>query len=169
MRRPRVSNLFSLTTKRVTDQVLEQSRQAFWQTGIELDAKMTSIVTLIHQAGPLASSELAAETGLSRQLVESRLRHLVGAGYLEENKDPSDLRRRVYSIARQKSADVARVMKTAADLEDVYETLWVELGVDLHQALRDFESSLEAKPLLARLTEQEPGYLRRVRQGDDHE
>jgi DNA-binding MarR family transcriptional regulator len=161
---PDISNLFSLTTKRVTDLVLEQSREVFRQSGIELDAKMTSIITLIHQAGePLTSTTLAAKSGLSRQLVESRLRKLMSEGYLEEAPDPSDLRKRLYSISAQKGVDVARVLAVTAAIEDAYEALWAELGLDLQQALRDLESRLGAKPLLARLAELEPGHLQKER------
>jgi DNA-binding MarR family transcriptional regulator len=157
MKTPRVANIFSLTTKRLTDLVLEQSRQAFRETGIELDAKMTSIIMLIHQSGPQTSTELAGETGLSRQLVESRLRRLVEDDYLEEGSDASDRRKRVYSIANGRIADVNRAIRTVADLEEVYDTLWAELGTDLHKGLRDLEATLNAKPLLARLAELEGG------------
>lgn len=146
-----IANIFSLTTKRVTDLVLEQSRQAFWQSGIELDAKMISIITLIHQTGPLTSTSLARQTGLSRQLVESRLRRLVKDRYLDELKDPTDLRRRVYNIKKAKKADVVEAIEMAASFERVYNKLWQELKIDVHQALRDLETALIAEPILARL------------------
>lgn len=166
-RKPDVSNLFSLTTKRVTDLVLEESRRVFRESGIELDAKMTSIITLIHQADePLTSTTLAARTGLSRQLVESRLRRLVADGYLEVARDPADLRRRIYSISDQKRVDVARVLATTADFEEAYEALWAELGIDLQRALEELEKGLAAKPLLARLAELKPEYLEYQKKGD---
>jgi DNA-binding MarR family transcriptional regulator len=161
---PDVSNLFSLTTKRVTDLVLEQSREVFRESGIELDAKMTSIITLIHQAGePLTSTTLATRTGLSRQLVESRLRRLVSDGYLKEAPDPTDLRKRLYSISEQKGVDVARVLAVTANIEEAYEALWAELGLDLQQSLKELEKRLEARPMLVRLAELEPGHLQKER------
>lgn len=166
-RKPEISNLFSLTTKRVTDLVLEQSRQVFRKTGIELDAKMTSIITLIHLAGePLTSTTLAAKTGLSRQLVESRLRRLVADGYLKVAPDPADLRKRLYRISAEKAPDVDRVLASIADFEDVYEIIWVELGTDLQQGLRDLEAMLETKSLLVRLAELKPRYLQFQEKGD---
>lgn len=168
MRTIRVSNIFSLTTKRITDLILEQSRQAFWQTGIQLDAKMTSIITLIHQSGPQTSTLLAEETGLSRQLVESRLRRLVKDGYLSEGEDASDLRKRVYAITSERTAEVARAISITGDLEDVYDTLWTEIGADLHRGLRDLEAILNARPLLARLVEQKPEYANVPEQGNEH-
>lgn len=163
---PTVANLFSLTTKRVTDLVLEQSREAFRMVGIELDAKMTSIITLLHQSGPLTSTELATETGLSRQLVESRLRKLVRKRYLDEAKDPTDLRRRVYAIAATQERDVERVLSTIGDFERVYERVWDELGFDLQQGLRELEALLESKPLVARLLELKPNLLQPTSEGD---
>ncbi len=148
---PSVSNIFSLTTKRVTDLVLEQSRAAFKASGIALDAKMVSIVTLLHQVGPTTSTRLSASTGLSRQLVESRLRRLVSDGYLEERKDHTDQRMRVYSIDPQRREDVERALLMLSDLERVYESLWRELGSDVHAQLRCIEAALEERPLTARL------------------
>jgi DNA-binding MarR family transcriptional regulator len=162
-----VSKIFSLTTKRVTDLVLEQSRAAFLQTGIALDAKMISIVTLIHLSGPLTSSTLSEKTGLSRQLVESRLRRLTRDNYLEERKHPKDLRKRIYSIAKSKVNDVAKAIELVTDFESVYEALWSELGVDLHQGIRDLESALHVKPLVTRLTEQKPHYLNQIREATE--
>ena len=152
-----VNSIFSLTTKRVADLVLEQSRQAFWQSGIELDAKMSSIVTLAYQEGKITSTALSEQTGLSRQLVELRLRRLVDDGYLDEKKDSTDLRRRIYSISRKKSHDVARAMEKLAEFEVIYRAIWKELGIDLQKGLRDLESTLIAQPLATRLTEQKPG------------
>jgi DNA-binding MarR family transcriptional regulator len=156
MNSPSVANIFSLTTKRVTDLVLEQSRQAFRHAGVALDAKMISIITLLHQQGPLTSTALSERTGLSRQLVESRLRQLVKDRYLEEDKDPDDLRRRVYAIASDKMADVSLAIKTVASFEDVYEALWIELGFDLQQGLRDLETQLNRKKLVDRLADMHP-------------
>jgi DNA-binding MarR family transcriptional regulator len=156
-----VSNIFSLTTKRVTDLVLEQSRQAFWQSGIMLDAKMISIITLIHQSGPATSTALSEQTGLSRQLVESRLRRLVTDEYLQETQDPRDLRKRMYSIAQKKIPDVSQAVAMVADFEVVYEALWAELGMDLHRGIRDLEAALKTKSLIARLAEQKPGNFKK--------
>jgi DNA-binding MarR family transcriptional regulator len=155
VKKPSVTNILSLTTKRVTDFVLEQSRRAFWESGIELDAKMISIVTLTYQAGSMTSTRLADETGLSRQLVESRLRCLVKDGYLDEKKDPDDLRRRVYLINEAKVGDVERAINMVAEFEAVYDACWDELGFDLQQGLRDLEKALRQKSLLARVREQQ--------------
>jgi len=156
MNSPSVANIFSLTTKRVTDLVLEQSRQAFRRAGVTLDAKMISIITLLYRQGPLTSTALSERTGLSRQLVESRLRQLVTDRYLEEDKDPDDLRKRIYAIASDKRADVSLAIKTVASFEDVYEALWAELGFDLQQGLRDLEKQLNRKKLVDRLADMHP-------------
>ncbi len=169
MTTPTFSSIFSLTTKRVTDLVLEESRSVFRRTGVRLDAKMTSIITSIAQAGPLSSTQLASKTGLSRQLVESRLRRLVADGYLAPRQDPADLRKRVYEITEENTEDVARVLGTTADFEAVYESIWSEIGTDLQQGLRDLETCLLAKPLLTRLAELDPEYARYIGQGDDRD
>ena len=106
----------------------------------------------------MTSTAQSERTGLSRQLVELRLRRLVDDEYLDERKDPSDLRRRIYSISKKKAPDVARAIQRLAEFEDIYRAIWKELGIDLQQGLCDLETALIARPLATRLTEQKPEY-----------
>ncbi|BDX00477.1 MarR family winged helix-turn-helix transcriptional regulator [Maricaulis maris] len=136
---------------RASELVGQQGQDAFEQLGIPLDARKISIVLALHRHGPLSSSELADRIGHSRQLIEARLKPVVADGFLVSRIDPQDSRKRVYDFADSAKPVVADVLATMADFEIVYDEIWAELGVDLEQALKAFETALKARTLTQRL------------------
>lgn len=153
-----LKNIFGMKIKRTTDLIATQGREAFWRTGIELDAKLTSILVTLYEGGAGTSSEISNATGLSRQLVEKRLRLLEKKAYIVSNIKPSDARKRLYSIGPARKAEIENVVKTMRDFEKVYEDLWQEIGVDLGEAMVKMEKALQSRPLLSRLCTKFPKY-----------
>lgn len=151
-------NIFGLRINRGAELIGDQGREAFWRTGINLDAHLTSVVVALYQQGGQSSSDLAKATGYSRQLIEFRLKQLKKDGYVTSKISPADARKRVYSLSSRRKREFARVVETMIDFESVYEELWREIGVDLGDAILKLERALHAKPLLARLCEEFPQY-----------
>lgn len=150
-------NIFGMRIRRAADLIKEQGREAFWRTGIALDAKLTSVVISLYEKDGQTSSDLAA-TGLSRQLVEKRLKQLEKEGYVVSMRSNEDARKRTYSISPSRREEITRVVETMVDFEKVYEELWNEIDVDLGAAVLKLEQALLAKPLLARLCNEFPQY-----------
>lgn len=155
-------NIFGMRIRRAADLIKEQGREAFWRTGIDLDAKLTSVVIALYENDGQTSSELAA-TGLSRQLIESRLKQLEKDGYVTSRRSDRDARKRAYSLSPNRRQEVTRVVEQMADFEKVYEELWREIGVDLGETVLRLEQALHAKPLLARLCNEFPQYSNLVK------
>ncbi|WP_375201241.1 winged helix-turn-helix transcriptional regulator [Hyphococcus sp.] len=156
-------NLFGLQLRRVSDLVGEQGRDAFWRTGIALDAKLISIVIALHEESGQSSSDLAAFTGLSRQLVESRLKTLEAENYVTSAISREDARKRVFSLSWRKRAEIADAAAMMRDFEKVYQALWREIDADMSEAVLKLERALHAKPLLARLCQQFPEYQQNLK------
>jgi DNA-binding MarR family transcriptional regulator len=150
-------NIFGMRIRRAAELIKEQGREAFWRTGINLDAKLTSVVISLYEKDGQTSSELAA-TGLSRQLVEGRLKQLEKDGYVISRRSDDDARKRVYSLTAERRGEISRAVDTMTDFEKVYEELWREIGVDLGDAILKLERALHAKPLLSRLCTEFPQY-----------
>ncbi len=155
---PLTDNIFGLQIRRLKDLIANQAREAFWRTGIELDARLSSIVIALFERRGQTSSELAAVTGLSRQLVEARLKSLEKDGYVTSIICANDARKRTFSLSRRRRNDVARTVEIMTDFEGVYKELWCELDIDLSEAVLKLERALHAKPLLARLCNEYPEY-----------
>ncbi len=153
-----IDRMFGLRIRRAKDLVVAQACEAFFRTGIELDAKLTSIVIALYEQPGQSSSELATVTSLSRQLVESRLKMLDKKGYISSVIRADDARKRDFSLSRRGQKEVAEIIEMIFDLETVYAELWRELGIDLGEALLKLERALHAKPLLARLCNEFPEY-----------
>ena len=163
----RTEAIFGLRIRRASDLIGEQGREAFWRIGIDLDAKLISLVFALHEGGSMSSSELAGVTGLSRQLVESRLKTLENGGYVSSRISDVDARRREFSLTRRKAKEIEQAVATMVDFEKVYEELWAEIGVDVGASLLELEKAIRARPLLARLCEKFPRYSGKVRVGHE--
>lgn len=155
-------NIFGMRIRRAAELIKEQGREAFWRTGINFDAKLTSVVISLYEKDGQTSSELAA-TGLSRQLVEVRLKQLEKDGYVTSRRSDNDARKRAYSLSPDRRKEFDRVVATMTDFEKVYEELWREIGVDLGDAVLKLEQALHARPLLARLCNEFPQYSNHIK------
>ncbi len=128
-----------------------------------MDAKLTSMVCALYENDGLSSSELAAITGLSRQVEEARLKTLEREGYVTSEISAEDARKRIFRLTKRRRKDIERAIDQIIDFETVYKDLWKEIGVDLDDALLRLEKALVAKPLLARLCEKFPAYAEHLK------
>jgi DNA-binding MarR family transcriptional regulator len=155
--------IFGLRIRRATDLIGEQGREAFWRTGLALDAKLISIVVALYENGALSSSDIARKTGLLRQLVEARLRTLQKDGYVQSSINADDRRKRMFELTAENAPEVEKAVCMMRDFEQVYEALWAEIGVDMSTAIAKLEQALLAKPLLARLCDEHPSYVGQIK------
>jgi len=107
--------------------------------GISLHANKISIVLAINARGALSSTEISQHIGISRQLIESRLKSSVEDGFFIQSQDPRDSRKKIYDISEGSRAEAARIVSIMTDFETVYATLWAEIGVDLEAGLKSME------------------------------
>ncbi len=153
-----LNRMFGLKAKRLADLIGQQGRDAYDALGIKVDAKLNSMVLGLMELEAATSTELAKRTGLSRQLVESRIRQLENAGQVTSDVDPEDARRRLYRLSKHHAQSFAAVMEVMTDFEDVYEALWEEIGVDVSDAISRMERALERSSLTERLCHVHPKY-----------
>ena len=143
---------------RTSELINSQGSDVFQRLGISLPASRISIVLTLHAKGALSSTELSEHIGLSRQLIESRLKPSIKDGFFISLIDSNDSRRRIYDIAESARIEADRIVAIMTDFEEVYSKLWQEIGVDLEQALKLMESALAMQPLTERLLKQFPKY-----------
>ena len=136
---------------RASELISVQGAEVFDRLGISLHANKISIVLALHTQGALSSTELSQHIGLSRQLIESRLKTSVSDGFFISKPDPKDSRKRIYDISDASRAEAERIVSIMKDFEQVYATLWEEIGVELEDGLKLMERALARKPLTARL------------------
>lgn len=142
-----LDRLFGLQAKRFADLIGTQGRDAYALLSIDVDAKWNSLIMALSEGDGATSSELAARTGLSRQLVENRIGKMEAAGLIVSEIDAEDARRRLYRLNPRRKKLVSEVHRAMANFEKVYEALWKEIGVDLSDAVRKAEAALRERPL----------------------
>jgi len=126
--------------------------------GISVDARKISIILSLSKFGPMSSSELADVIGISRQLIEQRVKSSVADGFLISHQSPKDSRKRVYDFSEPGRLQADQIINMMVDFEKVYADLWKEIGVELEANLLAFESALEEKSLTQRLCKKFPKY-----------
>ena len=147
---------FGAILLRASELIATQGQEVFEALNISLPANRISLVLAIHTQGPLSSTELASHIGLSRQLIESRLKQSVADGFFVSVPDERDSRKRVYDIAPKAKAEAAQIVTIMQEFEDVYDALWEEIEVNLEASLKSMEQALKKQSLLTRLNEQFP-------------
>ena len=151
--------IFGAVLHRASELIGDQGVACYDALGVGVDARKNSVVLALWLCGPLTSSDLAEQTGHSRQRIEARLKALVAEGFVETRRCETDRRRRLYQIAEGRQETMRRVAHIMADFEQVYDALWREIGVDVEGALLKMERALQFKSLTTRLCEHDPRYL----------
>ena len=137
---------FGAILLRASELIATQGQEVFEALNISLPANRISLVLAIHTQGPLSSTELASHIGLSRQLIESRLKQSVADGFFVSVPDERDSRKRVYDIAPKAKAEAAQIVTIMQEFEDV----------NLEASLKSMEQALKKQSLLTRLNEKFP-------------
>ena len=149
---------FGAILMRSAELIAIQGQEVFNELGINLPANRISILLALYTQGPLSSTELAEHIGLSRQLIESRLKSSVQDGFFISKPDKRDSRKRVYLIAPEAEAEAQKIVSIMQDFEHVYDKLWIEIDMDVEHALTQMEKALKKRSLVARLLEHYPKY-----------
>lgn len=147
---------------RASELISRQGVEVFDLLGISLHANKISIVLAINAKGALSSTEIAKHTGISRQLIESRLKGSVKDGFFVQIQDPQDSRKKIYDISEESRPEAARIIAIMKDFEQVYAALWDEIGVDLETGLKLMEKALNKLSLQHRLCEEFPEYTEQM-------
>lgn len=149
---------FGAVLYRASELISIQGAEVFDLLGISLHANKISIVLAINAKGALSSTEISQHIGISRQLIESRLKSSVKDGFLTQSQDPKDSRKKIYDISEGSKSEAARIVSIMKDFEKVYAVLWDEIGVDLEIGLKLMEKALSRTSLVHRLCDEFPGY-----------
>lgn len=155
---------FGAILYRASELISVQGAEVFDLLEISLHANKISIVLAINAKGALSSTEISQHIGISRQLIESRLKGSVEDGFFTQSQDPRDSRKKIYDISEGSRAEAARIVSIMKDFEQVYATLWDEIGFDLENGLKLMERALSRTSLEHRLCEEFPKYSNQMKQ-----
>jgi len=149
---------FGAILYRSSELISIQGAKVFDLLGISLHANKISIVLALNSKGAMSSTQISQHIGISRQLIESRLKSSVKDGFFTQFQDPNDSRKKIYDISEGSRNEAARIISIMKDFEQVYSTLWNEIGIDLEVGLKLMERALSRTSLEHRLCKEFPQY-----------
>lgn len=149
---------FGAILYRASELISIQGAEVFDLLGISLHANKISIVLAINANGPMSSTAISQHIGISRQLIESRLKNSVKDGFFTQMQDPNDFRKKIYDISENARPEAKRIISIMMDFEQVYAKLWAEIGLDLEEGLKLMEQALSRTSLEHRLCDEFPEY-----------
>lgn len=116
--------------RRLVDYLTSQVREVYAAEGIEMDPPHFSILTLLHQEGPLPVSAIAERIGMSRATVTKRVKQLESEHLLVRVPSPTGRRRTDISLAPQGQQQVQQARPA-----------WIAIGAVVNRRLENLNGS----------------------------
>lgn len=154
----------NLVVRRVGQLIASTGDAYMRECGIAVPATSTAILSYIqlHEAAPLA--EIAQSLGYTHQAVAKVVDAFEASGLVHIKVSDEDMRMRLVSLTRKGRREAELVNAAAARAARALTEVFDEIGVDVFQALRDFEKALARRPLAGRLREPEKAETTQKRQ-----
>jgi DNA-binding MarR family transcriptional regulator len=133
---------FGLVASRITDRILSGGSALFAQRGITIPGRSMSSLLLLADK-PRSVTEIATALKVTHAASIKNTRSLIEAGMIERRDDPEDARRKPLYLTANGEAEVKRVEAFMVESVAVYEQLFAEIGIDLHDGLLRMEKALD--------------------------
>lgn len=147
---------FALKVKDLHDLLGKQIGEAMDQSGMMIPAKTTAIVELLFEKDILSKADISKELSFSHQLCTQRLAWLEEHKMVSVTEDPGDRRRQVIQLTEQGRSEAKKLRTFLPRLQQAYEALFSELGLNLDDVMRQAARALEQDSLADRISKHSP-------------
>jgi len=152
MSRPDTRPLFlGRKTEELGALIETQIAPIFLDFGIRIPVRSCSLMVVIEELGSASAADVSKQLGQSHQLVMQKLPALIRLGFLRDEPDPNDRRRKVLKLTRSGLGQMALLEKHAELIEQAYADLNEELGVDVYPIVVAAIKALEGRSLAQRV------------------
>ena len=93
--------------KRLSDTLFEEVDKIYQKQGLELSSRITAIIFLLNETGHAGITQIADALGITHPAVNQMSKKLAAMGYVENQPDPNDERRRLLTLTPE-GKNVAR-------------------------------------------------------------
>ena len=142
---------FGMYVRRLHDVIANQLEDSLVAAGSELKGTTTTIIWLLHFHGPLSLTDISKQLRYSHQLATQRVAWLKQRNFVRIVPDPSDKRRKIISLTHAGTRECKLFEGHVAALEQAYEEVFAEIGVDAMDVVRRVESALLNRSLKDRI------------------
>jgi len=142
--------------KRLSDRLYHDVAFIYEDLGVPMEPRWFPLLHLLSRRSPLSITEIADALHQTHSAVHQTARPMESEGLLLSRRDRQDERRRVLRLSRKGQRLVGRLEPVWKVIHSCAEELTDESGVDLLEALRRIEQSLDSRAYYERLSESIP-------------
>ena len=139
--------------KRLMNRLLEAAEQIYEARGLDFKACWVSTYRLLAEASPRSVTELAASLRLTHPAMIKIARGMIEAGWVAEQRDPADARRRLLSLTEKGRAAAGELEQIWTSLAAAQQELFEDAGVDVLEVLGGVDRALDRQSLAERVLE----------------
>ena len=143
---------FALKVKDLHDLLATQIGDAMDQSGMIIPSKTSAIVELLFENDSLSKADISKELSFSHQLCTQRLAWLEKHQMVSVKEDPNDRRRQIIQLTEAGKFEARKLRAFLPRLQQAYESLFSELGLNLDDVLQRASFALEQDSLVARIS-----------------
>lgn len=137
--------------RRLADELVRSGGHWYPEVGVEAPPRSTSTLLALDARGPMGVTEIAALLRQSHPLVIDWCRQLTSLGFVETQADPRDGRRSIVALTDKGRAQVGRLRKALAVMEQASRKLMDEAAPGMFDALWRMEAALRERGFVERL------------------
>lgn len=139
--------------RRASEQLVEATSVIQQHSGFTGPPRSASTLLLLKEEGPLGITEISNRLALSHPLIIRFVRVLLEEGYVTQQGDPADARRRLIGLTDKGRKHVAYLWEFNPVLSQALGRLFQDMGADLYSAVKKFELAIAERSLVDRLND----------------
>lgn len=146
--------------RRLSEQLYDNVDRFYQSQGYDFPSRAFPLFMFLADDGALSVSELGQRMGVTHSAVSQMTRKLKASGWIIDQADSKDRRRRLLALSEQGQELVAQLQPLWRDITGGVADILKNTQQNLLHAISDFEQELSQRPLEARIQEQRRQRLR---------
>ncbi|MEZ5920079.1 MAG: MarR family transcriptional regulator [Parvularculaceae bacterium] len=144
----------NLPLRRLAQRLAAEGDIYLQRTGVNVSARATAILAYIARNEQTPIVHIAEALGYTHPAVAKAVEKLEQDGIVQSRSNKEDLRRRYVSLTRKGKQEMRKIDEVARHASAVFEDIFEEIGVDLFDAILEFERALDRRPLVGRMEDE---------------
>lgn len=137
--------------KRLSDMLYDEVDKLFTAQDINLSARVTSVIFMLHHNGSAGITQIADALGITHPAVNQMGKKLNSLGYIENQPDPSDDRRRLLTLTAAGKQLVKKLVPIWDDMGSCIDEMLKSSEHSMMTAIYDFEQQNQRLSLSERV------------------
>ena len=149
---PEIPQAYMLVVmRRLTDKLLQDGDSYGNEKSLPWPARMNSVVAVIAKNKFISAREISKNLGYSPQLIAQNLKFLKTKGVIQSTLGNNDRRSKLISLTETGQNHYQNLSLLEDMVDEIFESIFEDMGVNMHTLLLKFESYFDRSSLSERL------------------